>query len=112
MTATKTKTTKVAKVAKVAATKAVAKSTGKERETVRVRALKALNKGKKLSATEIAEAIGLGHNLKPTMDEEVERGHLKHGASEEENGPVTYAITEKGKKALINGTVNPKRAAE
>jgi DNA-binding PadR family transcriptional regulator len=80
------------------------------KETVRVRALKALAKKGEMTAPEIGAAIGLGHGLKPTMDQEVERGHLKVEVREEKRGLV-YIITAKGQAALKNGTVDPPRAA-
>lgn len=95
--------------AKAKATKTKPESKGGDRLTVRVRALKALAKGKNLTATEVQTAIGLGHGLKPTLDQEVERGHLAHAANEKEGRAVTYKITAKGLKALENGTVNPVR---
>ena len=45
------------------------------KESVRTRALKALIKKADLNAAEVKAAIGLGHGLKPTLDQEVERGH-------------------------------------
>ena len=105
-TKTKKKTTK--KVVKKVKKKVVKKTEKKaQRETVRVRALGAIAK-KNMSAGQVKESIGLSHGLKPTLDGEVERGHLKHGPSEGENG-VIYTITATGKKALKDGTVNPVR---
>jgi hypothetical protein len=79
--------------------------------SVRERALRAIAKGGTMSASEVQEKIGLGHGLKPTLDQEVERGHLKATLGEEGRGHA-YAITAAGKKALENGTVNPKREAK
>ena len=89
-------------------TVATAKSDGKE--TVRVRALRALL-AKPMTAPEVKAAIALSHGLKPTLDQEVERGHLRYAAPNEENGVTVYQITAKGKTALKNGTVDPPRGA-
>ena len=80
-----------------------------ERETVRVRALKALQKHGDMTAKEIQEAIGLGHGLKPTMDQEVERGHLAHAPHKDDSNTLVYRLTASGKKAIENHTVNPSR---
>lgn len=77
--------------------------------TVRERALRAL-KAKDMTATEVQTAIGLGHGLKPTLDQEVERGHLAFVKSKDENAPATYHLTALGRKALEKGDVNPPRA--
>lgn len=94
---------------KKAATPSKAKASGKK-ETVRVRALKALAK-KPMTAAQVQEAIGLGHGLKPTLDQEVERGHLSHAPNEENGNKTTYKLTAKGAKALKAGTVDPQRGA-
>lgn len=92
------------KVAKKAAK--VSKSRG---ESVRVRALKALTKAD-MTAPEIQAAIGLSHNLKPTMDQEVTRGHLSAAPANDNRGLITYHLTAAGRKAVTNGTVDPERA--
>lgn len=109
------KTAAAKKGAKKAPAKAAKKAAGKKapsgekKVTVRVRALKALAK-KPMTAAQTAEAIGLGHGLKPTLDQEVERGHLTHAPNEDSNA-VTYKLTAKGKAALEKGTVDPPRGA-
>lgn len=73
---------------------------GPRGEPVRVRALKAIRAaGCPLTAPQIQEAIGLGHSLKPTMDQEVGFTHLRFGP-QEEGGPVTYEITDSGRAYL------------
>lgn len=81
---------------------------GSRGPTVRERALQALKKKGPMTAGQISEAIGLDHNLKPTMDQEVERGHLRNAPSEKGNIAM-YELTAAGRKALENGTVNPPR---
>lgn len=94
---------KPAKPAKVAA-----ESTNGEKHTVRVRILEALaESGEEMTASQVQAAIGLGHGLKPTLDQEVERGHALYGPTED--GTATYKISPAGRKALANGTVNPRR---
>lgn len=101
-----TKGKAVAKTAKKAA-KAAKTPKGPKKETVRFRAVKALVK-KNMTATEVAAAVGIQHNLKPTLDQEVERGHLAYANSEEGKAQI-YKITAKGKTAVEKGTVDPKR---
>lgn len=81
-------------------------------DSVRVRALKAISKkADGLTAAETQAAIGLEHGLKPTLDQEIERGHLLHAAHPQDKDVATYKISAKGKKALAEGTVDPKRGA-
>ena len=87
--------------------KSKAKASG---DTVRVRAFKALVP-KDLTAAQVQEAIGLSHSLKPTLDEEVERGHLAYTPNAEAGGRAVYHITAKGKKALKAGTTSPERGS-
>jgi hypothetical protein len=96
---------------KVAKATPKAKGTAKPRgPSVRERALALLAKaGKDMTAKEIQEGIKLGHNLKPTMDQEVERGHLRD-VEPGEDGCARYSITAAGRKALEKGTVKPPRA--
>ncbi len=96
-----------AKATKKTSKKKVAPSKNGQRETVRVRALKALRKAP-LTASEVQAPIGLNHGLKPTLENEVERGNLRHVGGE--NGKTTFSITAAGKKAIEKGTVNPARA--
>jgi hypothetical protein len=93
---------------------ATTNTTGKKAtaKTVRVRALEVLGKGKDMTAAEVQAAIKLGHGLKPTLDQEVERGHLTTVTPNEEGGPTTYRITAKGKTALKAGTVDPQRGGK
>lgn len=77
------------------------------KKSVRVRSLEVIAK-KNMTAAQVQAAIGLGHGLKPTLDQEVERGHLKTVLGEE-GAATTYSITASGKTALKNGTVDPKR---
>jgi len=69
--ATKAIATADPKPAKKAATAAKPKS-----KTVRVRALEAIAKGKDMTAAQVQAAIGLGHGLKPPLNEEVAKGTL------------------------------------
>ena len=90
--------------------KAKAKDSKPRGPSVRERALALLAKtGKDMTAKEIQEGIKLGHNLKPTMDQEVERGHLRD-VEPGEDGCARYSITAAGRKALEKGTVKPPRA--
>lgn len=108
--------TKQAQAKKVPAKKASTKPTS-TKKSVRVRALEALQAhGKPMNASQIKEAIGLGHGLKPTMDQEVERGHLKAldlepDAEKGITSATYYELTAAGRKAIANGTVDPKRGA-
>jgi len=107
-----TKPATAKKPAKEAAAQPKAKPAKEKGKTVRVRILEALATGKTLTAGEVQKAIGLGHGLKPTMDQEVERGHLETVAPAVEGGPTTYKLTAAGKKALKDGTVDPKRGGK
>lgn len=97
--------------AKAAPKAGKAASSPNGKETVRVRALKALKSKGDMTAPQIQETIGLGHGLKPTMDQEVERGHLKLTMSADGH-TATYHITAAGVKALEKGTVNPPRGSK
>ncbi len=97
---------KVKKNAKRATTKPTTKKG--EKQTVRVRILKALQ-AKNLTSLQVQTTIGLNHGLKPTMDQEVVRGHLTTVLNEEEKGALTYQITNLGRKVLKEGMVNPPR---
>jgi len=97
-------------------------TTAAERLTVRVRALKAIAKKGELTALKVSQAIGIKHGCKPTLDQEVSRGHLRCKEGEPKklsNGEFSlnpsahvYEITAAGKKSLEAGTVNPVRATE
>ena len=50
-------------------------------------ALEALAKGKDLTAGEVQAAVGIGHGLKPTLDQEVGRGHLATVPPSANDGP-------------------------
>lgn len=108
--ASKKASKKVAKTAKKPAKKANKPSTPRG-PSVRERALKAL-KSKDLTASEVQAAIGLGHGLKPTLDQEVTRGHLSYAPSKDESNIAVYHLTAAGKKSLENGTVNPPRESK
>lgn len=111
--AAKKKTAAKKKPAKKApAKKAKAKETTVKKETVRVKALKALLKKGPMTAGEVQDAIGLGHGLKPTLDQEVERKHLKHSAHKDDKGTTTYEIASAGRKALSDNTANPSRKSK
>lgn len=86
--------------AKVAKHQTKEKATnGQHRDTVRIRALKALRK-RNMTSTEVQTAIGLGHGLKPTLDQEVELGRLAKAAPEKEGNATTYKLTAKGRAFL------------
>jgi hypothetical protein len=97
---------KTAKKAPAQDTKKAEAST-KKSDSVRVRALKALKSGD-MTASEVRDKIGLGHNLKPTLDQEVERGHLT-SVEDTDKHSLVYKLTAAGKKALEAGTVDPSR---
>ncbi len=107
--ATAKKTTKKKTAKKASPKKKVVKK--EKRVTVRVRALKVLQR-KDMTAAQVQEAIELKHGLKPTLDQEVERKHLKLSAPDNESGIATYHLTAAGKEALKKGTVDPKRSQE
>jgi hypothetical protein len=87
-------------------TKTAPKKTEKK-ETVRTRALRAIAKGGDMTASAVQEVIKLGHNLKPTLDQEVERGHL---VAVDQEGRSAYRVTAVGKKALAANSVDPTRS--
>lgn len=101
------KATSKAKAVKKTAKKAAKKESTPRGPSVRFRALKAL-KGKDMTASQIADAIGLGHGLKPTMDQEVARGHLTTLPNDDSNA-VIYHLTAAGRKALEKNEVDPPR---
>lgn len=101
---------KAAKPAKAAKAEKPAKD---KKESVRVRALKAIQANKNgMTATEVKEAIGLGHGLKPTLDQEVERGHLKNAPHKDDKEVAVYVITASGSQALKAGTVDQRVKSE
>ena len=101
------KTAKAKKVVKKTVRKEK-KSVTPKKKTVRVRALEVLEK-QNMTAVEVQEAVGIGHSLKPTLDQEVKNKHLKYAPHKDDKGTVTYEITAAGRKALKNNTVNPSR---
>lgn len=101
------KSAKKAAKAKPKAEKTTAKAS--KSKTVRHRAVEAIYKRGEMTAAQIAKSVGIEHGLKPTLDQEVERGHLRYGNNEDIRG-VVYDITAKGRKAVEAGTVDPKRS--
>ncbi len=104
---------KAAKPAKAAKAAKVEKPAKDKKESVRVRSLKAIQANKNgLTATEVKVAIGLGHGLKPTLDQEVERGHLKNAPHKDDKEVAVYVITAAGSQALKAGTVDQRVKSE
>ena len=81
-------------------TQAEEKSVKKMRTTVRVRAFNwILSNGNRGGEMQIREGIGLSHCLRGTLEVEVKRGHLSKDG-------FAYTVTDSGKKALSDGTLN------
>ena len=73
-----------------------------KKDSIRCRILEALSTKGELSASGVKEALELGYGPKPTLDKEVEAGHLSSAVypDGDKDGPTMYSITDKGKSLL------------